>query len=49
MILYYEMLVEIVLNNGGWYNCKVIDLFEKYGKMVFDCYNKKVKYWIVIN
>ncbi|RZH79572.1 family 1 glycosylhydrolase, partial [Staphylococcus aureus] len=48
-ILHYETPVEIVLNNGGWHNRKVIDLFEKYGKTVLDRYNKKVKYWIVIN
>ncbi|MCI2499258.1 family 1 glycosylhydrolase, partial [Listeria monocytogenes] len=36
-------------NHGGWHNRKVIDLFEKYGKTVLDRYNKKVKYWIVIN
>ncbi|EDN8906341.1 family 1 glycosylhydrolase, partial [Listeria monocytogenes] len=45
----YETPVEIVLNHGGWHNRKVIDLFEKYGKTVLDRYNKKVKYWIVIN
>ncbi|EAF3070108.1 glycoside hydrolase family 1 protein [Listeria monocytogenes serotype 1/2a] len=48
-ILHYETPVEIVLNHGGWHNRKVIDLFEKYGKTVLDRYNKKVKYWIVIN
>lgn len=48
-ILHYETPVEITLKYGGWNNRKVIDLFVKYGKVVLERYQAKVKYWIVIN
>jgi 6-phospho-beta-glucosidase len=48
-ILHYETPVEITLKYGGWNNRNVIDLFVKYGKVVLERYQSKVKYWIVIN
>lgn len=48
-ILHYETPINIALKYGGWNNRKVIDLFVKYGKVVLNRYQDKVKYWIVIN
>ncbi len=48
-LLHYETPVDITLNYGGWHHRKVIDLFVKYGKVVLNRYQDKVKYWILIN
>lgn len=48
-ILHYETPINISLKYGGWNNRNVIDLFVKYGKTILQRYQKKVKYWIVIN
>ena len=34
---------------NGWYDRKLIDLFEKYVKVVFERYKNKVKYWLTFN
>lgn len=38
IILYYEMLFGLVKYYGGWKNCKVIEFYECYVKIVFKCY-----------
>ncbi|WP_413536674.1 glycoside hydrolase family 1 protein [Carnobacterium divergens] len=48
-MLHYETPLNITLEYGGWHNRKVIDLFANYGKVLLERYQKKVKYWIVIN
>lgn len=48
-MLHYETPLHIALEYGGWNNPKVIDMFVKYGKVLLDRYNNRVKYWIVIN
>lgn len=48
-ISHYETPLNLVLNEGGWYNKKMIDWFVRYGKLVIDRYHDLVKYWIIIN
>lgn len=48
-MLHYETPVNITLKYGGWNNRKVIDMFERYGKVLLDRFGKKVKYWILVN
>lgn len=48
-MLHYETPINITLSYGGWQNKKVIDMFERYGKILLDRYGSKVKYWIAIN
>lgn len=48
-MLHYETPLNITLEYGGWNNRKVIDLFTRYGEVLLDRYQDKVKYWIVIN
>ena len=46
---HYEMPLNLTLKYDGWYSREVIDLFEKYCRVLFDRYHDKVKYWIVVN
>lgn len=46
---HYETPINITVNYGGWPNRKVIQMFEKFGKVLLDRFGKKVKYWIVVN
>lgn len=48
-INHYELPLNLVLNEGGWYNPKMIDWFTRFGKLVLDRYHNLVKYWIIIN
>jgi 6-phospho-beta-glucosidase len=48
-MLHYETPVNITLEYGGWANKEVIDMFERYGKVLLDRFGDRVKYWIVIN
>ncbi|AYW51419.1 glycoside hydrolase family 1 protein [Tetragenococcus halophilus] len=48
-MLHYETPLNIALEYGGWHNRKVVDMFYKYGKVLLDRYQDKVKYWIIIN
>ncbi len=48
-MLHYETPINVTLSFGGWQNKKVVDMFERYGKVLLDRYGNKVKYWIVIN
>lgn len=34
---------------GGWSNRETIDAFVKYGKVLFEYFGSKVKYWLTIN
>lgn len=47
--LHYEMPVALTLNYDGWYSREVIDLFERYCKVIMDRYHDRVKLWIPIN
>lgn len=47
--LHYEMPVALTLNYNGWYSRELIDLFERYCKVILDRYHDRVKLWIPIN
>ncbi|OOM75931.1 aryl-phospho-beta-D-glucosidase BglH [Clostridium puniceum] len=46
---HYEMPMGLVNKYGGWRNRKLVDLFEKYSRIVFERYKDKVKLWITFN
>lgn len=48
-MLHYDMPLHLVLDYGGWQNRELIDLFERYAKVLLDSYASKVDYWIVTN
>lgn len=48
-MLHYETPINITLQYGGWRNKEVIDMFERYGKVLLERFGDRVKYWIVIN
>lgn len=48
-MLHYETPINITLQHGGWKNKAVIDMFERYGKVLLDRFGDRVKYWIIIN
>ncbi len=48
-MLHYETPINITLKYGGWNNREVIPLFVKYGKILLQRFQNKVKYWILIN
>lgn len=48
-MLHYETPVNITLQYGGWVNKKVIDMFERYGKVLLERLGGRVKYWVIIN
>lgn len=48
-MLHYETPVHLTLQYGGWKNKAVIEMFERYGKVLLDRFGDRVKYWIIIN
>ncbi len=48
-MLHYETPIHITLEYGGWTNKAVIEMFERYGKVLLEHFGDRVKYWIVIN
>ena len=48
-ICHFDVPVNLVKNYGGWKNRKMVDFFERYTKILFNRYNKKVKYWMTFN
>lgn len=48
-ISHFEMPLHLVKEYGGWRNPKVIKFYEKYARVLFERYSKKVKYWITFN
>jgi 6-phospho-beta-glucosidase len=48
-LFHYDMPLGLTMKYGGWKNRKVIDLYEKYAKTVFNEYKDLVKYWITFN
>lgn len=46
---HFEMPYHLVKEYGGWRNRKMIDLFVKFAKVVFERYQDKVKYWMTFN
>ena len=48
-ISHYEMPMKLYTEYGGWRNRKLIELYEKYAKLLLDRYGKRVRYWITFN
>lgn len=46
---HYEIPLNLTLKYNGWYSREVVDFFVRYCKVLFDRYQGKVNYWIVIN
>ncbi len=48
-ISHYELPYELVKKYNGWEDRKLVGLFVKYAKTLFDRYHDKVKYWLTFN
>ncbi len=48
-ISHYEMPLNIATEYNGWYNRKTIDMFVNYCTTLFERFNNKIKYWILVN
>ncbi|MDY4278749.1 MAG: glycoside hydrolase family 1 protein [Faecalicoccus sp.] len=46
---HFEIPLNLIKKYGGWRNRKVIELYVKYCKTVFERYKGKVRYWITFN
>ncbi|MBR3349920.1 MAG: glycoside hydrolase family 1 protein [Solobacterium sp.] len=46
---HYEMPLSLSLNYGGWTDRRVVGFFERYARVLFTRYQKKVKYWLTFN
>jgi len=46
---HYEMPYALVAKHGGWGNRRLIDLFERYARTLFERYRNKVKLWLTFN
>lgn len=48
-ISHYEMPFELTKRYNGWAGRECIDLFVRFCQVIFDRYQKKVKYWLTFN
>lgn len=48
-ISHYEMPFALTQKYNGWTDRKLIDLYVKYAKSLFEHYNGRVKYWLTFN
>ena len=48
-ISHYELPYALVEKYNGWVDRKLIDLYVKYCKVIFERYKDKVKYWLTFN
>lgn len=48
-ISHYEMPLTLTEKYNGWQSRSLIGLFEKYCKVLFERYGKRVKYWMTFN
>lgn len=48
-VSHYEMPLHLALEYNGWYNRKTIEFFTRYCRVLFERYQDKVKYWILVN
>lgn len=48
-VSHYEMPLYLTTEYKGWYSREVVEFFERYCKVLFDRYQDKVKYWILVN
>ncbi len=47
--IYHFDLPLALYEKGGWNNRSTIDAFEKYARVLFERFGKKVRYWLTIN
>lgn len=47
--MYHFDLPYTLHKQGGWLNRKTIEAFVNYGKLLFEVYGDRVKYWLTIN
>lgn len=48
-ISHFDMPIVLIEKYGGWKNRKLIDLYERYCKVLFNRFRGKVKYWLNFN
>ena len=48
-ISHYELPFALVQKYNGWASRKLVDLYMKYCKAIFERYKDKVKYWLTFN
>ncbi len=48
-ISHYEFPVGLSFKHNGWLSRETIEHFERYCKVLFERYGKKVKYWLTFN
>ena len=46
---HFDVPVNLVEKYGSWKNRKMIELYEKYTRTIFERYKDKVKYWMTFN
>lgn len=48
-VSHYEMPLALAMKYNGWLSRELIELFNRYCKVVFDRYHDRVKHWILVN
>lgn len=48
-LCHFDCPIHLIEKYGGWRNRKMIDLFAKYAKTLFERFDGLVKYWITFN
>lgn len=48
-ISHFDMPIVLIDKFGGWYNRRLIELYERYCEVLFKRYRGKVKYWVTFN
>ncbi|WP_270745245.1 glycoside hydrolase family 1 protein [Lactococcus petauri] len=48
-ISHYEMPLHLAKEYGGWKNRELIEFYVRYAKVLLECYQDKVKYWMTFN
>ena len=48
-ISHYETPLYLAEHYNGWTNRKLIGFYERYVRVLFECYKGKVKYWLTFN
>ncbi|MGM0904165.1 MAG: 6-phospho-beta-glucosidase [Bacillota bacterium] len=46
---HFDVPVHLVEKYGSWKNRKMVELYEKYTRTIFERYKDKVKYWMTFN
>ena len=46
---HYEMPINLALSYDGWHSRELIDLFERYCRVLFDHFHDRVRLWIPVN